>query len=113
MKRLVLIVAAALTLLSLGSAPESASQTLSEAPLVLEAKIPLGAVEGRIDHMAIDAKREHVFVAELGNDTVGVVSVPDRRVVSTIGGLKEPQGVGYLSSSDTLYIANAGEGSVA
>ena len=31
---------------------------------------------------------------------------------ATIAGLKEPQGVGYEPSTDTLYIANAGDGSV-
>jgi hypothetical protein len=36
-------------------APASAQP--SEAPLLLEAKIPLGAVRGRIDHMAIDLGR--------------------------------------------------------
>jgi hypothetical protein len=29
----------------------------AEAPLVLEAKIPLGAVSGRIDHLAVDVRR--------------------------------------------------------
>jgi DNA-binding beta-propeller fold protein YncE len=32
--------------------------------------------------------------------------------VRTITGLREPQGVGYVPSSDTLYVANAGDGSV-
>jgi hypothetical protein len=36
-------------------------------PLVLEQKIPLGEVRGRIDHLAIDLARERLFVAELGN----------------------------------------------
>src|SRR5262249_2364976 len=34
-------------------------------PLRLEAKIPLGDVSGRIDHMAVDLKRARLFVAEL------------------------------------------------
>src|SRR5215208_7261590 len=34
--------------------------------LRLEAKIPLGQVSGRIDHMAVDLPRERLFVAELG-----------------------------------------------
>ena len=62
------------------------------------AKYPLATIEGRIDHMALDAKRERLFVAELGNDTVAVVSLPDRKVVRVIDSLKEPQGVGYLAS---------------
>jgi hypothetical protein len=40
------------------------------APLVLEAKILLGQVNGRIDHLAIDLKCQRLFVAELGNDSL-------------------------------------------
>jgi len=83
-----------------------------EPALTLEAKVPLGDVSGRIDHMAIDPKRQRVFVAELGNNTVGVVDLKERKVVHVIAGLKEPQGVAYVPSSDTLYVANAGDGSV-
>ena len=82
------------------------------APLQLEGKIPLGEVRGRIDHLAIDLSRKRLFVAELENDTVGVVDLNERKVRHRIDGLKEPQGVGYLPSSDTLYVANAGDGSV-
>ena len=80
--------------------------------MTLEAKIPLGDVSGRIDHMAIDPKRQRLFVAELGNNTVGVVDLKERKVVHVITGLKEPQGVAYVPSSDMIYVANAGDGSV-
>ena len=83
-----------------------------EPALTLEAKIPLGDVSGRIDHMAIDPKRQRLFVAELGNNTVGVVDLKERKVVHVITGLKEPQGVAYVPSSDMIYVANAGDGSV-
>ena len=39
----------------------------SESALRIEAKIPLGDVRGRIDHMAFDLARQRLFVAELGN----------------------------------------------
>src|SRR4051794_36713429 len=42
------------------------SPTVAEALLALERKIPLGEVRGRIDHMAIDTKRQRLFIAELG-----------------------------------------------
>lgn len=80
--------------------------------LQLEAKIPLGDVRGRIDHMAIDVKRQRLYVAELGNDALGIVDLVQRKLIRTIGGLKEPQGVGYEPSTDTLCVANAGDGSV-
>jgi DNA-binding beta-propeller fold protein YncE len=90
----------------------ASAETLSTRPLELETKILLGDVRGRIDHMAIDLARRRLFVAELGNNTVGVVDLNERKVVHVLPGLKEPQGVAYVASSDTLVIANAGDGSV-
>src|SRR5260370_8933975 len=84
----------------------------SDSPLQLEGKIPLGAVRGRIDHMAFDLDRRRLFVAELGNDSVGVVDLDARKVVHRIGGLKEPQGGAYLPSGDRLFVANGGDGPV-
>src|ERR1700690_1083771 len=91
---------------------QACAQTADTGPLQLESKIALGNVHGRIDHMAVDLKRQRLFVAELGNDSVGVVDLANRKLLHTITGLKEPQGVGYEPSTDTLYVANAGDGSV-
>jgi YVTN family beta-propeller protein len=104
-----LVLAASFALL----AAQDQAVTQSDTPaLKLEAKIPIGNVSGRIDHMAIDLARQHLFVAELGNNTVGVVDLNSRNVIRTLEGLAEPQGVAYLPSTDTLYIANGGDGSV-
>ncbi len=81
-------------------------------PLVLEAKIPLGTVSGRIDHFAFDPDRQLLFVAELGNDSVGIVDLKERKVLHRITGLSEPQGVAYHPATSTLYVANADDGSV-
>jgi hypothetical protein len=51
-------------------------------------------------------------VAELGNDSVGIVDLATSGVSGRIHGLDEPQGVGYLDSNDTLYVADAGDGTV-
>jgi DNA-binding beta-propeller fold protein YncE len=88
------------------------AQPAEPQPLSLETKIPLGDVRGRIDHMAIDPVRNRLFVAELGNDSVGVVDLAAGKVVYRIAQLKEPQGVAYEPSADALYVANAGDGSV-
>jgi hypothetical protein len=82
------------------------------AALVLESKISLGDVRGRIDHLAFDVPRQRLFVAELGNDTVGVVDLRERKTVRTLTGLSEPQGIGYLPSTDTVYVANSADGTV-
>jgi DNA-binding beta-propeller fold protein YncE len=93
---------------ALGNAPAKCD----DLPLRIEAKIPLGDVRGRIDHMAADINRNRLFVAELGNNTVGIVDVGEGKVLQVLSGMKEPQGVGYLPSTDTLYVANGGDGSL-
>ena len=62
--------------------------------------------------MAVDLARQRLFVAELGNDTVGIVDLKKREAIQRISGLHEPQGLGYVSATDSLYIANTGDGSV-
>src|SRR5918992_370134 len=81
-------------------------------PLVLERKIPLGEVRGRIDHLAVDLDRDRLFVAELGNDSLGVVDLAAGRLLRRIGELDEPQGVAYDPATDTVYVAD-GEGALA
>ena len=84
----------------------------SSEPLVLERTIPLPQVVGRIDHLAYDARRGRVFVAELGNGSVEGVDLATGRVVARIGGLKEPQGLAFLPERDELAVASGGDGSV-
>jgi len=94
------------------SVSSSVAQTTQPPPLQLEGKIPLGPVAGRIDHMALDLARQRLFVAELGNNSVAIIDLKEQRVLHRIAGLKEPQGVAYLPQTDTLYVANGGDGSV-
>jgi DNA-binding beta-propeller fold protein YncE len=94
------------------TAGQASAQSADTGPLQLETKIPLGDVRGRIDHMAVDLKRQRLFVAELGNDSVGIVDLANGKLIRSIPGLEEPQGVGYEPSTDMLYVANAGNGSV-
>jgi len=101
------VAAAAALAFGMERAPAQATE-----PLVLEAKIPLGDVKGRIDHMAFDPTRNRLFVAELVNRTVGVVDLSARRKAHVIPDLAEPQGIGYVAAGDTLYVASAGDGSV-
>jgi DNA-binding beta-propeller fold protein YncE len=90
----------------------SAEAQTPPVPLVLEAKISLGPVSGRIDHLAVDLKRQRLFVAELGNNSLGVIDLTTGKVLRTLMGLSEPQGVGYEPATDTVFVANASDGSV-
>jgi hypothetical protein len=82
------------------------------ASLVLEKTIPLPNVGGRIDHMAIDRKRQRFIVAALGNDTVEIIDLAVGKPLHSIRGLAEPQGVAYVDQTDVIFAANAGDGSV-
>jgi DNA-binding beta-propeller fold protein YncE len=81
-------------------------------PLALEQKIPLGEVSGRIDHLAVDLPRQRLFVAELGNDSLGVVDLAAGKVLRRIDRLNEPQGVAYDPATDTVFVADGGDGVV-
>jgi len=96
----------------IGMIPTGLARAADPPPLSREAKIPLGSVKGRIDHLAFDPDRSLLFVAELGNDSVGVVDLQKRSVAHHIAGLSEPQGVAWHAPSSTLYVANGGDGSV-
>jgi YVTN family beta-propeller protein len=111
MMRIALLLFAAAMTLPLVATP-SVAQTPETPLLNLEGKIALGEVKGRIDHMALDPLRNRLFVAELENNSVGVIDLMARKVIHVIAGLTEPQGVGYEQSTDTLYVANGGDGSV-
>lgn len=82
------------------------------AALTFEASIPLGAIRGRIDHLAIDLARRRLYVAELGNDSVGVIDLDTRKLLRTQSGFDEPQGIAYVPATDEIYVANGGDGSV-
>ena len=104
--------AAAGVSLALAAALAGAPLPVTAAALTVETRIPLGAVRGRIDHLALDLVGRRLFVAELGNDTVGVIDLKAGRVVDRIEGLAEPQGVAWDPTSRTLWVANARDGSV-
>ncbi len=84
----------------------------SSAPLRLEKSIPLPGVKGRIDHMAIDLAGKRIFVSALGNNTIEVVNFDSGKVLKTITGLSEPQGVLYQPQTQRLWVDNGGDGTV-
>ena len=78
--------------------------------LVLEVSVALPGVQGRIDHLAVDLHQGHLFIAELGNNSVDVVDMSAHSVTKRITGLKEPQGLAYSVRAKTLYVATGGDG---
>jgi sugar lactone lactonase YvrE len=82
------------------------------APLVLEVTIPLGNVEGRIDHLAVNLGQQRLYVAELGNDSVDEIDLATKKVIGRISGLNEPQGLSFMPEQKLLAVASGGDGKV-
>jgi DNA-binding beta-propeller fold protein YncE len=78
-------------------------------PLALVNSVELPGVQGRIDHLAFDPERGHVFLAALGNNSVEVVDTQAGKHLKHVPGFKEPQGIAFLPDAHAVAIAN-GEG---
>ena len=78
----------------------------SGALLQLKQTIPLPGVEGRIDHLDLDAAGERLFVCALGNNTAEVLDLRKGERIHSISGLGAPQGVVYVHELNRLFIAN-------
>jgi len=107
-----LVAACARTNSSTSNANPSEPSTGEQATgiLRLTQTIPLPNVEGRIDHLDVDVKGQRLFVAALGNNTVEVVDLQKGARIQSLRGFDEPQGIRYLSASNTLVVANGGDG---
>jgi YVTN family beta-propeller protein len=81
-------------------------------PLTDVQVIALPNVVKRIDHFAIDPAGKRLFVAALGNGTLEVLDVAGGKRITSVAGLKEPQGVAYLAQQHRVVAAMRG-GSVA
>ena len=80
-------------------------------PLRIVQEIPLPNVVGRIDHFTLNQKRKLVIGSALGNNTVEVLDVFAGRVIHTVPGIPEPQGVLYVPDPiNKLYVASAEDG---
>ena len=100
MKRLALAIVIALAGNCLAAAGSSSAQ------LQLKQTIPLPGVEGRIDHLDLDAANERLFVCALANNTAEVLDLGKGERVHTISGLGAPQGLVYIPELNRVFIAN-------
>jgi DNA-binding beta-propeller fold protein YncE len=83
----------------------------SQDPLTLVRSIELPHVEGRIDHLAYDAKTQRLYVAALGNNSVEVLDAKAGVHLRSLPGFREPQGIAVAVDGRTVAVANGqGEG---
>src|SRR5246127_677936 len=97
-------------IMSASAAPQAPAREL--APLQLIQKIPVPNVAGRIDHFTAFPKRRLLIFAGLGNNSMEIVNTFQAKVIQSVKGLDEPQGVLYVPGLDKIFVANAGSGVV-
>ncbi|MBD0376375.1 MAG: YncE family protein, partial [Flavisolibacter sp.] len=66
--------------------------------------------KGRIDHMDVNLKARIIYMAALGNNTLEVIDIANGKLLHSISGLDEPQGVGYIPQHNEIIVANGGNG---
>src|SRR5262245_27165161 len=78
--------------------------------LELVRTVQLEGAEGRIDHMAIDAKGRRLFVANLSNNSLDVIDLMAGKPVKQISDQKKIQGVAYAPGLDRIFVGNGVDG---
>jgi hypothetical protein len=85
-------------------------QSVAAQSLVLEHTFALPAVQGRLDHMDLDAAGDRLFLAALGADSVEVIDLKAGQRLARLRSLHEPQGITYMAAAQRLFVANGGGG---
>lgn len=87
-----------------------AANSQQTAPLRLLHTIPIPEVKGRIDHFDLDLAGRRLFMSALGNNTLEIFDLRANKLVYSIRGLREPQGVTYAPESNRIFVANGADG---
>jgi DNA-binding beta-propeller fold protein YncE len=88
-----------------------AAHAQDKAPLDLVRTVALDGIQGRFDHLAVDAKGNRVFMAATGSNVVVVVDFMQGKVLHRLEGQAEPQGVVFLPDQNRIAVANGKDGS--
>jgi DNA-binding beta-propeller fold protein YncE len=78
----------------------------TSAPLVRVATIPLAGPVGGLDHLALDARRGRLFVANTANNSLDVVDLRAGRLLTQVPGQGHIQGIAYAADLDRVFVGN-------
>jgi DNA-binding beta-propeller fold protein YncE len=96
--RLLLVAALTGLLTTLAPAAEPASALELVQTIVLKGKA------GKLDHLALDAKRERLFLANTTNGTLDVVDLKAGKLLKQVPGQSGIQGVAYAADLDRVFV---------
>jgi DNA-binding beta-propeller fold protein YncE len=92
--------------LSAGPAPAADAPALE-----LVQTIVLKGKPGKLDHLALDARRDRLFLANTGNGTLDVVDLKAGKLLKQVIGQSGIQGVAYAADLDRVFVG-LGSGSL-
>ena len=78
----------------------------ADEPLKLMKTIPLKGVDGKLDHLAVDAKGEMLYVANKPNNTLDVVDLKSGKLVKQIADQGKVSGVCVADDLGMVYVGN-------
>jgi DNA-binding beta-propeller fold protein YncE len=82
----------------------AAAAPAADAPLELVQTIPSKGKAGNLDHLALDAKHDRLFVANKANNTVDVFDLKEGKLLKQLPGQNGAQGVAYAADLDRLFV---------
>jgi len=100
---LVALAIAVLTFATIGAAAEPL-------PLKRVRTIALKGPAGGLDHLAIDAKRGRLFVANTVNDSLDVVDLKAGKLLKQVSGQGRIRGIAYSPDLDRVFAGNGTDG---
>jgi DNA-binding beta-propeller fold protein YncE len=74
--------------------------------LELVQTIPLKGPDGRLDHLALDARHGRLFVANMANSSLDVVDLKAGKLLQQIPGQHKIQGIAYAPDLDRIFVGN-------
>ena len=80
-------------------------------PLERVRTIALKGPVGGLDHLALDAKRGRLFIANTVNDSLDVVDLKAGKLLKQVSGQRGIRGIDYDSGSDRVFVGN-GDGGI-
>jgi hypothetical protein len=82
----------------------SGAVAADHAPLERLGTIALKGPVGGLDHLAVDARRGRLFVANTANDTLDVVDLKAGKLLAQVPGQGRPRGVDYSPDVDRVFV---------
>jgi DNA-binding beta-propeller fold protein YncE len=78
--------------------------------LELVQTIPLQGAAGRLDHLALDAKGNRLFIGNLSNNSLDVVDLEAGKLLRQIPDQQKIQGVAYVPAVNRIFVGNGKDG---